>query len=105
MIEQPTWRFGENGHTDAKHDTRNHLETPWDTEGRDTINIGAAELNEVLDKDTPGDRPLLERYETTADAGLSDFGLVDGDNGRCDPNCQTSDHTPCDEHATVLNDA
>lgn len=57
MIEEPTRAFGEHSHTETEDDSRNHLQTPWNAEGRDTVDVRAAELDEVLDEDTPSDGP------------------------------------------------
>ena len=59
MIDEPAWGFWEPEHADCEDYSGDHLQTPWDSEGCCTVDVGAAELDEVLDEDTPGDGPLL----------------------------------------------
>jgi hypothetical protein len=59
VVKKPPRRLWEDEHADGKYDSRNYLEAPWNSEGRDTVDVRATELYEILDKDTPRDRPLL----------------------------------------------
>lgn len=58
LVEQPTGRLGEPEHADGENEGGDGLKTPWNTEGGLAVDIGAAEFDEVLEKDTPGDSPL-----------------------------------------------
>lgn len=102
FVHEPTRRLGEEQHARRKDDGRNHLETPRNSERRDTLDVRAAELDKVLDQDTPCDRPLLKRDHAPTDGGCGDFGLVDGDDGGCETNGDTRDDTADNEHAAVL---
>ena len=56
MGEGPTY-LGEEHHSDREDNGGDHLETPGDSERSDAFDVGAAELDKVLDEDTPGDGP------------------------------------------------
>ena len=48
MVEQPSRGLREPEHADRKHESRYHLDTPRDAEGRRSVDVRAAELNEEL---------------------------------------------------------
>ena len=48
-VHQITRTLGEDKHPETENDGGDHLQAPWDTEGSNTIDVGASELNEVLD--------------------------------------------------------
>jgi hypothetical protein len=49
---------------------------------RSPCNPGSIVLDEVLDEDTPGNGPLLKRYDAATNFFGCDFGLVDRADGR-----------------------
>jgi hypothetical protein len=103
VVKQPSRRLGEDKHhADRKYDGRNYLQAPWNPEWRDAIHVRATELYEILNEDTPCDRPLLNRDEATADWGCSDFWLIERDNCRCDTHGDAGDNSASDKHPTVL---
>ena len=102
MIKEPTGALWEERHTGAEYNGRDHLQAPWDTEGRDAVDVGAAELYKILEQDTPGDGPLLERHHAATDSGCRNFCLVDWDDGACQADGESGDDTPNDEHAPIL---
>jgi hypothetical protein len=65
MVKEPPRRLGEDEHAGGKYDGRNYLETPWNSERRNAIDVRATELYEILDENTPGDGPLLDRDKAT----------------------------------------
>jgi hypothetical protein len=67
MVNEPPRGFGKGDHAYRKYNGRNYLESPWYPERRNAIDVRAAELYEILDENTPRDRPLLNRDEATAD--------------------------------------
>ena len=67
MVNEPPRGFGEDQHANGKYDSRNYLESPWNSKRRLAVDVRAAELHEILDEDTPRDRPLLNRDEAAAD--------------------------------------
>jgi len=67
MVNEPSRRFREGKHADGKYDSRNYLEAPWNSERSVAVDVRATELYEILDKNAPRDRPLLDRDKTTAD--------------------------------------
>lgn len=81
MIKEETWTLRENSHTNAQNNSGDHLQSPRNPEGSHTIDIGTAELDEVLDKDTPGDGPLLQGNHASSNGWRSDLGLIDRNNG------------------------
>ena len=63
VVDEPTGRLREEHHAERENDGGDHLETPWNAEGRDTIDVRAAKLDEVLKEDTPSDRPVQCQLE------------------------------------------
>ena len=59
LSHEPTWRLGEPEHAYCEYDSWNHLKTPWNAKRCCALNVGATELDEVLDENTPSDGPLL----------------------------------------------
>ena len=59
MINQPPRAFWEYHHAKRQNDRWNHLKSPRNPERGDAIDVRAAELDEVLDKDTPCDGPAF----------------------------------------------
>ena len=102
MVNKPTWRLGEEEHAETKNDSGYHLETPWNAEGGSAIDVGTTELDKVLEHDTPSNRPLLDRDQTTTNRGGRDLRLVDGNHGRSKTNGYASDDPTDDEHSPVL---
>jgi hypothetical protein len=58
IVNEPTRRLGEKVHAEGQDDSGDHLETPRNAERRLTIHVRATKLNEVLDENTPCDRPV-----------------------------------------------
>lgn len=102
MVDEPPRRFGEESHAYREDDGGDHLEGPWDAEGCDAVNIGAAELNEILNEDTPCDGPLLKRDNAATDSRGGDFGLIQGNDGRGETDGDTGNDTSSYEHTAVL---
>ncbi len=110
LAGEPTWRLGEEEHASQQDSGRNHLDPPRDAEGRRTLvrvggstaGEGSAVLDEVLDENTPRDGPLLEGNHTAANLFGSDFGLVDGHDGRCDPDTDTGNDPTDDQQRNTV---
>jgi len=86
MIKEETRTLRENSHTNAQNNSGDHLQSPRNPEGSHTIDIGAAELDKILDEDTPGDGPLLQRNHASSNGWRSDLGLINRDDGAGKPN-------------------
>jgi hypothetical protein len=84
VVHEPARGLGEPEHAEGEDDGGDHLEGPGDAEGGGAGDVGAAELDEVLDEDPPGDGPLLEGDDPPADGGSGDFGLVEGYSCGCE---------------------
>lgn len=56
-VHEPARRLGEEEHADGEDDGGDHLDAPGDTERGVAVDVRAAKLDKVLEKDTPGDRP------------------------------------------------
>ena len=110
MTGEPTWRLGEEEHPTQKDGGWNDLDTPRNAEGcralariiGSTPGKGRAVLDEVLDEDTPGDGPLLEGHDTTANLLGCDLGLVDGYDGRCDTDTDTGNDPTDDQQGDTV---
>jgi len=102
MIEKETWTFREDRHSDTENDSRDHLETPRNSEWSDAVDVWTTELNEVLNENTPCDRPLLQWNHTASDRRRSDFWLVNWDDGTGKTNRYAWYDTAHYEHTTVL---
>lgn len=48
LVHQITGALGEDKHSETENNGRDHLQAPWDTERGNTVDVGASELNEVL---------------------------------------------------------
>lgn len=101
MIVEPSGTFGEQQHTGAEDNGGEHLQTPWNSERLWPLKVRAPESDEVLDEDTPGDRPLLERDHAATDGGRGELGLVHRNDGGGDSDGDTGDDTTDDEHTAV----
>jgi hypothetical protein len=54
VVHEPARGFGEPGHAGGEDEAGDELETPGDAEGRDAIDVGAAELDKVLEETGEG---------------------------------------------------
>ena len=110
LRREPAGGAGEEEHADEQDRGRDGLDAPRDAERRRAlrgivraaIGKGGAVLHEVLHQDPPGDGPLLERDDPSADLGGRDLGLVDGHDGGFDPDPQPGDDASDDEHFDAL---
>lgn len=106
---QPTGAVREEEKAKEEDRSRNNLDTPGDAECRSRLvgvvrsaaNLGGAVLDEILNEDTPGNGPLLQRDDAAADLLGRDLGLVDWHNRRGDTDAETCDNTSSTEHANV----
>ena len=83
-IEKITWTLGKSHHSETEDDSRNYLETPRNSKRSETVNVGATELDEVLEENAPCDRPgypvsLLQFIKNNIDEstilGAKQYGL------------------------------
>jgi hypothetical protein len=102
VSSQPTGRFWQEKHGEAKEDSWQHLQTPWDTESSSTVDERATIRDIEHDQDTPGDCPLLTSDKSTTLGWWCDFGDVDGNLSRADTDGETVDDTANDQHGDVL---
>ena len=103
LCGKPTRRLRKKHHTEEENDSRDHLESPRNTEGGGGAFDEAAAVGDVEhDHDAPGDGPLLRADETTALGGRSELRDVDRDLGRADAYAEAVDDATDDEHGDVL---
>ena len=102
MINEPSWRFGERYHTRGENDGWYHLETPRDSERGYSVDIGTAELDEVLNEDAPSDGPLLHGDKTSPNMRSRDLRLIDRDDSGRKADRDTRYDSTNDKHTTVL---
>lgn len=99
---KPTWGLRKEHQANYQEDSRNHLQAPWKSESDFSGKVGTPERNVKHDHDTPCNSPLLATNETSTNIGTGNFGNVDRDLSRADPDRETVDKTAHNEHADVL---
>ena len=121
MIEKIPRTFREKHHTETENDSRNHLKAPRDPEGSDTFDVRTSELNEILNQDTPGDRPvlcekscaqnqasclpLLKGNHPSSNMRRCDLRLINRNDSTCHPDGDTRYDTTHYQHASVLDNS
>lgn len=113
LTRQPTRRLGVEEQPHEVDSTRDNLDTPGDAESRRAlgfifraaVDVAGAVLDEVLDQDTPGDCPLLQRDHAASDLLRADFGDVDRDHGGGDADTEACDDTADDKKRDAVGGA
>lgn len=70
------WRFGGKEERESKDDGWNHLQAPWDTEGRRPFDVATSIRDVEHDHDTPCDGPLLSTDHTATLARRRKLGDI-----------------------------
>ena len=100
--------------------TLTHLQAPGNTEGGYTVDVGATELDEVLEQNTPSekgqerqskstrgsslpcDSPLLQRNYSSSDVMVRNLGLIQGNTRRSQTDGNSGNNSTGNKHSTVL---
>lgn len=105
FLGEPTRRLGHEQETKEEQDSREHLETPWNSEGGSAVDLAATVADEEHDHDTPCDGPLLHTNQPSTLGWRRQLGDVDGDLRGADAYTETIDDTSGDEHGDVYRGA
>lgn len=101
VVHEPARRLGEGEHEESKDQARDGLERPGHPEGGVVRDVRAPEGHEVLQELREGDGELLRRDNPAPDGRAGDLCLVDRDDGRTEPDCESGDDATSNERADV----